>query len=87
MVDRREFYGIGRLALEQLIKPRRRSRRDYLNGPAYCANCGADLLNPHSMLVEYWRSEDSIRAYWCYQCHGQGEVVDVGRLTSWEPEE
>lgn len=66
---------------------RLRESDSYLSGPAYCANCGADLFTPSSLVVEYWRNADSIRSYWCHQCHGSGDVVAVQRVTAWEPEE
>lgn len=48
----------------------------------YCPNCGESLLNPRSLLNEYWISNDI--AYFCYcsECSWKGEIHEIHRVTA-----
>jgi hypothetical protein len=48
----------------------------------YCPCCGESLLNPKSLLNEFWIANDTAYFCWCYNCSWQGEIVEVQRITA-----
>ncbi|WP_071394123.1 hypothetical protein [Bacillus tuaregi] len=54
----------------------------YTIKPKFCPNCGESLMNPRSLLNEYWVSDDI--AYFCYcsECSWSGEIVEISRVTA-----
>lgn len=53
----------------------------------HCPNCGQLLLEPGSLINEYWESEDTVYYCWCSNCRWKGEVKEVSRMVATEPAE
>jgi hypothetical protein len=53
----------------------------------YCPSCGYSLEHPHCILNEFWIAEDTAYYCWCQNCKWSGEVINVTRIITTEPEE
>lgn len=53
----------------------------------HCPNCGADMMLPSSLVVEYWSAHETIHFCWCSVCLWRGEIKKIVRVTTVEVEE
>lgn len=53
-----------------------------LVGPQFCSSCGQSLNDVRSLVVEYWRAEETLFACWCNHCDATYEVWSPRAIVS-----
>jgi hypothetical protein len=53
----------------------------------YCNHCGQSMSDPRSLIVEYWRSEQTVYFCWCHSCGHRWELAEIKQVTTMELEE
>jgi hypothetical protein len=50
----------------------------------FCPMCGHSIDKTDSIIVEYWKAEESIYFSWCSKCTWKGEIKTVTRISTTE---